>query len=91
MIPIFKRLCSAVNYIHQNGIIHRNLKSEAILLDANMNPRLIDFGLAARLTTRKTFCGCQYYMAPEILNSQPYGASADVWALGIILYEMVHR
>lgn len=51
-----------------------------------MNPKIVDFGLAARLSTRRTFCGCYFYMSPEILKGIEYKDKADIWALGIILY-----
>lgn len=62
--PIFRGICLAIQYIHSRKIIHRNLKTETIILDNHFNPKIVDFGLAARLSTRKTFCGCYYYMAP---------------------------
>jgi serine/threonine protein kinase len=88
--PIFRGICTGIQYIHSRKIIHRNLKSETILLDTHMNPKIVDFGLAAKLSSRRTFCGCYYYMAPEILKNQEYNEKADIWALGIILYEMVY-
>lgn len=87
---IFRQICEAIQYIHEQKVIHRNLKSENVLFDDEMVPKVVDFCYAARLTTRKTFCGCTYYMAPEILNQQPYSEKVDVWALGVILYEMVY-
>ena len=78
----------AISFIHQCGVIHRNLKAENIMLDSKMRAKIMDFGLAARLSTRKTVCGCLYYMAPEILTRSYYNSKVDVWALGVILYEM---
>lgn len=59
------------------------------MITSKMKAKIMDFGLAARLTTRKTVCGCLYYMAPEILLRKPYNSKVDIWALGVILYEMV--
>ena len=58
------------------------------MLNSSMVAKIMDFGLAARLTIRKTICGCLYYMAPEVLMKKPYTAKVDIWALGVILYEM---
>lgn len=68
--PIFRGICNGIQYIHSRKIIHRNLKSETILLDSHMNPKIVDFGLAARLSSRRTSCDFYYYMAPEILKNQ---------------------
>jgi serine/threonine protein kinase len=87
---IFKAICSAVDYLHRQRIIHRNLKAESVLLDQQMNPKIVDLGLAAPLTKRNTFCGCYSYMAPELLLKKEYDHRVDIWALGVILHEMAH-
>ncbi|KAK1343261.1 hypothetical protein QTO34_016039 [Cnephaeus nilssonii] len=89
---VFRQIISAVQYCHQRGIIHRDLKPENILLDGEMNVKLIDFGFSKKVTEEKlsTFCGTAPYMAPEILQLRPYeGPQADVWSLGVVLYQMV--
>lgn len=58
------------------------------MINDRMEAKIMDFGLAARLSTRKTVCGCLYFMPPEILKQEFYDGKVDVWALGIILYEM---
>ncbi|XP_058127174.1 MAP/microtubule affinity-regulating kinase 4-like [Anopheles ziemanni] len=90
---VFRQLVSAVQYCHQRGVIHRDLKLENVLLDSQMNSKLTDFGLAEEFTPGtplSTFCGSPNYIAPEIAIELPYdGPAADVWALGVILYALV--
>lgn len=82
----------ALEHLHSLGFVYRDLKPENILLDLQGHIRLADFGLckllpADRLTT--TVCGTHTYAAPEMLSSQPYGISVDLWALGTFLYHIL--
>jgi serine/threonine protein kinase len=84
-------MVNAVHFLHQNNIIHRDIKPENILFGENNLLKLCDFGWAKELTVnnRSTFCGTMEYMAPEIVGSEKYDFSVDVWSLGILLYELI--
>jgi serine/threonine protein kinase len=89
-----RQIVSALDYMHRNSIVHRDLKIENILIDkAGRNIKIIDFGLSnlfcpeRRLTT---YCGSLYFAAPELLRASPYrGPEIDVWSLGVVIYVMV--
>eukprot|EP00039_Didymoeca_costata_P030247 m.28623 g.28623 ORF g.28623 m.28623 type:complete len:594 (-) comp8017_c0_seq1:1666-3447(-) len=91
----FRQIACAVAYCHKLGIAHRDLKPENLLLDKQMNIKLIDFGLIARpgnlhndLLT--TCCGSAAYAAPELIRGEKYlGEPADMWSLGILLYALL--
>jgi serine/threonine protein kinase len=89
----FYQACSAIHYIHENDILHRDIKPENLLLDKNHNIKLCDFGWSARRITEKrtTFCGTYEYMAPEIVYKKTYDYRVDVWSLGVLLYELIHK
>ena len=89
----FLQLISAVSYCHENGIVHRDLKIENVLIDTKGDVKLVDFGLSNFFDPSdklKTFCGSLYFAAPELLRGIVYtGPEIDVWSLGIILYVLV--
>ncbi len=90
---ITRQILCAVAYMHSQGVCHRDLKLENILIDASGQIKIIDFGLGnffALNSTLSTFCGSPDYAPPELWASQPYyGPSVDVWAIGVILYILV--
>ncbi|CAK7232204.1 Cell cycle serine/threonine-protein kinase cdc5/MSD2 [Sporothrix bragantina] len=93
------QIAGAIKYMHNKGIIHRDLKMGNIFLDKNMNAKIGDFGLAALLVTgrdmqtirRTTLCGTPNYIAPEILEKGKKGHDhmVDIWSLGIIMFAML--
>ncbi|XP_071180268.1 serine/threonine-protein kinase MARK2-like [Mytilus edulis] len=92
---LFRQLCEALQHIHMNGVVHRDLKCENVLLDENMNAKLTDFGFSAAVddprALLRTSCGSYAYTAPEVIKNKPYeGFKSDVWSLGIILFAMIN-
>ncbi|EIE91087.1 hypothetical protein RO3G_15798 [Rhizopus delemar RA 99-880] len=85
------QILSAVRYISDNKIVHRDIKLGNIFLDENMDCKIGDFGLSARLIDkfdrRKTTCGTPHYIAPEILfDATGHNHRADMWSAGVLMY-----
>ncbi|XP_076014712.1 MAP/microtubule affinity-regulating kinase 4 isoform X1 [Genypterus blacodes] len=89
----FRQIVSAVNYCHRKNIVHRDLKAENLLLDADSNIKIADFGFSNEFTAGNkldTFCGSPPYAAPELFQGKKYdGPEVDIWSLGVILYTLV--
>ena len=94
-IDIIKKICSGLDAAHRKGIVHRDVKPGNILFKKNGEPLLTDFGIAKRLTMDQdltqtgVFLGSPNYMAPEQAEDGPIDGRADIYALGVILYEML--
>ncbi|EFA05002.2 hypothetical protein TcasGA2_TC015081 [Tribolium castaneum] len=90
---IFSQIVSAVSYCHSQGVVHRDLKAENLLLDHNLNIKLADFGFSNQFTEGcllSTWCGSPPYAAPELFQGHKYdGPKADIWSLGVVLYVLV--
>jgi len=89
---ICKQTLSGLEYIHSLSRIHRDIKSDNILLNTNGAIKIADFGYAAQLTSEKlkrtTIVGTPYWMAPELIRGQEYNFKVDIWSLGIMVMEM---
>jgi len=83
----------AVQFLHQHGILHRDLKLENVLVDSDGHCKIADFGLSKlglfRHCKTRTKCGTPFCMAPEIVKNLPYGQGVDWWAVGVMIYEMM--
>ena len=98
-IPQIKKYAAqivlAIEGLHKIGIVHRDMKSENIGIDARDNAILLDFGHSTRgsavTSGLKTRCCTQYAMAPEVLTQSTYGQAVDWWGLGYIIYEMHYK
>ncbi|OMJ93872.1 hypothetical protein SteCoe_3063 [Stentor coeruleus] len=88
----FMQICIALNYIHENKIIHRDLKTQNIFLTKNGDIKIGDFGICRVLSKSDEFAstsvGTPYYIAPEVCRGELYDYKADVWSLGCIIYEL---
>uniref|UniRef100_A0A8C0MFR5 Serine/threonine-protein kinase SIK3 n=2 Tax=Canis lupus familiaris TaxID=9615 RepID=A0A8C0MFR5_CANLF len=89
----FKQIVAAVYFCHCRNIVHRDLKAENLLLDANLNIKIADFGFSNLFTPGqplKTWCGSPPYAAPELFEGKEYdGPKVDIWSLGVVLYVLV--
>ncbi|KAI8926273.1 kinase-like domain-containing protein [Entophlyctis helioformis] len=91
---IFMQISDSVNYLHQNNIVHQDIKDENIVIDNSLNAKLIDFGAANYIPSSSCdyfegFRGTIHYMPPEVLRNEKYrGPEVDVWCMGVLLYTM---
>lgn len=87
------QICSAIEFIQSKNMLHRDIKPENILMDDEMNAKLCDFGWACNLDdvkSRYSNAGTFEYMSPECLRKEIQGKPADIWSLGILVYELYH-
>jgi serine/threonine protein kinase len=98
-IIVIDQILRALNYMHQNNLVHRDLKTDNVVYAPsadsddfdNLELKLIDFGFAnINLKNELSdFVGTPYYLAPEIINREKYGGSVDIWALGVLTYFII--
>ncbi len=93
IVKLINCLCSALGYAHKRGVVHRDIKPANILIDNDGNPFLVDFGVAlvemSTMTLSGTIAGTPSYMAPEQVMGKKVGSQADIFSLGVILYELL--
>lgn len=92
-VDICYKVIQGLDYLHDRGIAHRDIKLENICLDSENNPKIVDFGYSiSKIQIGRTLCGTPVYMAPEVMRSPKYNAfKADIWSLGITLHLMLTR
>jgi len=87
----FVQVCLALDYIHTQGFLHRDVKASNVFISSSGALKLGDFGIAKVLGASectRTFVGTPFYLSPELLQDESYGHKSDVWAAGCLLYEL---
>jgi DNA-binding SARP family transcriptional activator len=92
VVAVARHICAALEHAHTHGVIHRDLKPENVMMTPDGRVKLMDFGLArsiaSRLTSEGTIAGTVFYLAPELAMGQDFDGRADLYALGVMLYEL---
>ncbi|MCZ6530478.1 MAG: serine/threonine-protein kinase [Chloroflexi bacterium] len=92
IVSVARQVSLALQHAHESGVIHRDLKPENVLVQSDGTAKLVDFGIArsvaSRMTSEGQISGTVFYLAPELALGQDYDGRADLYALGVMLYEL---